>query len=294
MPATITHGYFALDLYNKLPYQEKKLLEPFLTKFKMFAQGSDSLMFDFLPASRGKKSGKKLQGFLHKTDTRKFFINLITIIKERNLDQNPEILSYLYGCIAHYCLDSTVHPFVVFSTGFVKKGQKETYKYNNMHAIMEVFIDMDMVAKRTGENPYQFKFHSFLFDLSPFSKELKQVIDSVYLKTYGLKNMGKIYQRSFKEMALCLRIFRYDQTGFKRICYRILNSFTPKSFFRIDALSYHVSLDRYKPLLNDDHQEWVHPARKELKSTESFQDLYEKALELAIHIIQKVHLYYQI
>ena len=43
MPATITHAYFAKDLYEVLPEDISSKID--LNRTKMFAQSTDSIMF---------------------------------------------------------------------------------------------------------------------------------------------------------------------------------------------------------------------------------------------------------
>ena len=57
MPATITHAYFAKDIYDILPNDIKDNLD--LKRIKMFGQSTDSLMFynlfSILPGNYWKK-----------------------------------------------------------------------------------------------------------------------------------------------------------------------------------------------------------------------------------------------
>jgi hypothetical protein len=50
---------------------------------------------------------------------------MINYIKDNNLYNDDDVLSYLYGYINHYVLDKTIHPYVRYKTGvFKKKNQK--------------------------------------------------------------------------------------------------------------------------------------------------------------------------
>lgn len=291
MPASITHTYFALDLLDTFSEQRKRFLKPVLFQYKMFAQGTDPFMFYHILSPKPGKNVRRLQKFLHKADTQDFFITLIRIIKENNYQKNPEIMAFLYGQISHYILDSTIHPYVIYHTGFFNKYDKRTYKYNNIHAFMESFLDMDMVKRRTHQNPYTFRFDDFIFRKKTFSKQLTYLINSTYQEVYHLNNIGRIYEQSLKDMALFLRLFRYDPWGVKKFGYRLIDTFTTQRCFRFEALSYHVSLkDRYQ-FLNSKHQEWCYPSDDSIKSTESFIDLYLKAFAQAKKIIQQVDSY---
>ena len=56
---------------------------------------------------------------------------------------------FLYGFICHYVLDSNVHPFVFYKTGLFDKKDKNSYKYNNLHAFMETYFDNYMIKEKT-------------------------------------------------------------------------------------------------------------------------------------------------
>ena len=55
MPATITHSYFANDLYDVLPIGLKKLLMDDKQKLRTFAQSTDPLIFYNLLSKKDKK-----------------------------------------------------------------------------------------------------------------------------------------------------------------------------------------------------------------------------------------------
>ncbi len=58
MPATITHAFFAKDVYDILPQDIKKKINP--KRIKMFGQGMDSLYFYNLFSF---SSGKEIRRF---------------------------------------------------------------------------------------------------------------------------------------------------------------------------------------------------------------------------------------
>ncbi len=278
MPATITHAFFAKDVYDVLPQEIQNKLD--VNRCKMFGQSADSLMFYNLFSILPGKKIRKFQQYFHLNQTREFFINLLNYIKDNQI-QDVDTYSYLLGLICHYVLDSTVHPFVVYKTGKMVKGKPSTYKYNNLHAFMETFIDNDMISKRTKTNPYNFDLGSYCFDLRPFSNDLNKTIDNTFTKTFNVKNMDKIYYKSLKQMKSALVIFRRDPSGIKKTMYKIIDSITPRWAFRFEAVSYHYPLEDKHNFLNNNHAIWRNPIVYDLVSTESFVDLYLKSIKFA-------------
>ena len=277
MPATIVHSYFAKDVYDILPKNIKESISP--TRIKMFGQSADSLMFynlfSLLP-------GKKVRNFsrtFHRNKSQDFFINLITYIKDNNLGTDSDVCSFLVGFICHYELDSTIHPYVFYKTGVFDKKDRRTYKYNNIHEFMEIFLDNDMVRRRENINPYKFKLGEFCFDIKKFSASLNDTIDYSFEKTFGINSMSKVYYKSLKQMRTSLVVFRRDPYGIKKFFYKLADTFTSRKTFRFEAISYHYPLADRHNFLNEEHHIWRNPCIYKATSRESFLDLYLKALK---------------
>ncbi len=279
MPATITHAYFSKDIYDILPSEIKNKLN--LRRVKMFGQSVDCLMFYNLFSIFPGKKIRKFDNYFHTHNSRDFFLNLINYIKENNLVNDKDVCSFLVGFICHYTLDSTIHPYVIYKTGKFDKNKPSTYKYNNIHAFMETFIDNDMVRRRDKSNPYNFPIGKFCFYLDKFSPKLNKVIDVTFDKTFKIENFSKIYYKSLKQMRNALVVFRKDKYGIKKNIYKFVDTFTSKRTYRFEAISYHYSLEDKHNFLNSIHKEWRNPAIYDMTSTESFIDLYLKALKQA-------------
>ena len=279
MPATITHAYFAKDVYDILPEDIKDNLN--VKRIKMFGQSTDSLMFYNLFSVLPGKKIRKFDNYFHSHKTQEFFLNLIDYIKEKNLNEDKDVCSFLVGFICHYVLDSTIHPYVIYKTGQFDKDKPTTYKYNNIHGFMEAFIDNDMVRRRDKSNPYVFPLGKFCFSLEKFSPKLNRTIDYAFYKTFKVQNMSKIYYKSLKQMRNALVIFRKDKYGIKRNIYKFVDTFTSQKTYRFEAISYHYPLEDKHNFLNSNHKEWRNPAVYNMTSTESFIDLYLDALKQA-------------
>ena len=87
MPATITHSYFAKDLYEVLPDSISSKID--LKRTKMFANSTDSIMFYNLFSLASDFGLRKFQKTFHNNDTQKFFLNLI------HLNHHFQILIYI-------------------------------------------------------------------------------------------------------------------------------------------------------------------------------------------------------
>lgn len=289
MPATITHAYFAQDVFEILPNGIKSKIN--LNRIRMFGQSTDPFMFyNIMNLKKGKKV-REFQKEFHTTKSRLYFINLINYIRDNNLYNDIDVSSFLYGFICHYVLDSTVHPYVIYKTGYFDKKKKETYIYNNIHSFMEAFIDNDMVKRREKINPYYFRFDEFCFNLKPFSTSLDKTIDYSFNTTFDMNNGAKLYYTSLKHMKTFLNLFRRDPHGIKKNIYKTVDTFTSKRMFRLEAISYHYPLDDKHNFLNSNHSLWHNPVKYDLVSSESFIELYLKSIKLAKKIIVEVDKY---
>lgn len=279
MPATAVHAYFAQDLNDILPKEIKNKLD--VDRLKTFGQSTDSLMFYNLFSILPGKKIRDFQKYFHTNKTQEFFINLINYIKENDYTEDIDVNSFLVGTICHYVLDSTVHPYIYYKTGYFNKNDKSTYKYNNVHTFMETFLDNDMIKRRESINPYKFNISKFSFDTSKFSNELNDTIKYTFKETFDVDNMDKIYYKSLKQMRNSIFIFRQDRYGIKKFFYKLADTFTSKRVFRFEAISYHYPLNDRHNFLNENHKLWRNPCDYSLTSEESFLDLYLKALKLA-------------
>lgn len=284
MPASVTHTYFAKDVYDILPKNIQTCLS--IPRLKMFGQSTDSLLFYHLFSLKRGKSIRKFQHTFHTTKTQEFFITLINYIKSHRLEKDIDTCSFLCGFICHYILDSTVHPFVFYKTGKFNKKDSTTYKYNNLHLFMETYIDNYLIKKREGRNPYTFPITKFCFDLKPFSQEMQNCIQYSFKEVFHIDYMHLIYYQSLKDMRFSLRVFRHDSFGVKKFFYKLADTFTPRNCFRFEAISYHYPLDNKYDFLNFKRTLWRNPTTYSITSRDSFYDLYIKSLKLAKKTIE--------
>ncbi|MCI8346783.1 MAG: hypothetical protein HFJ12_02400 [Bacilli bacterium] len=290
MPATAAHAFFADDVYKKLKPKTKRLIQKDRKSLLMFAQSTDSMMFYNLLSIKKGKDLRKLSHIFHTEKTNQYFYNLINDIKKNRYYHDSQTVTLLYGFICHYCLDTIAHPFIFYKTGRYEKNQKETIKYNSLHNYMETFIDNTLIKMR-GFQSKQFSFRSLCFDFKKFSKELKNTLDNSFDATYHVKNMGKIYYRSLKQMCFILQVFRIDRYGIKKFFYKLIDHITPKTVMRLESISYYKIPDQYD-YLNKRKKKWYYPSNDNISSQKNFFELYEEGVEKAVDIIEQINDYF--
>lgn len=287
LPSSITHSYFALDVYQKLPSFYQDRIQSNLEDFKLYAQGSDPFMFYHFFLT---KTGSRIQSKMHKENTQDFFIHTIQYIYENDLYHNPEIMSYLYGHICHYFLDVNTHPFIYYKAGVFDPRKKETYKYNALHQKIEYRIDSYFIEKREQIPPQKFQVDKFIFENYTFSKEIMNLIRASIGKPYQIPNVVSLYKTSIKDMKKFFRWVNYDPYGFKLKIYQILDAILPNFVVRLEELSYYTPYSENQDYLNLEHKTWNLPWNKNKKFQTSFLDLYEIAIIQACDAIKEVTL----
>ena len=282
MAGTITHAFFAMDVYDKLNKKPKKLLENYTNNLKTFGQGHDVFTFSKL----------KLSKKFHKNNTKDFFMNIIDYIKDNKLENNGEVLSFLYGFVCHYVLDKNVHPFVRYKTGVFIKSKKETYKYRNYHQDMESYIDSCMIRNRMNIKPGKIKSSKFCLKPYKFSDNLIKTIDYTFKKTYGYDNVGNIYYKGVKRMNKLYFLLRNDSFGIKNFAYNLVDKITPKTAFKFSPISFSYKEHSKDYYLNLENNEWNHAMDYNEKYTDSFYDIYNKSVDEAVLYINSLSDYF--
>lgn len=280
MPSSMTHTYFTIDVYNSLPKKYTKYISN-LEYLKLFAQGSDPLMFYNYLIGKKATYYKNVQYILHTSKTQDYFINLINYINDNNLSKNEQVLSYLYGNICHYFLDLKTHPFIIYKTGIFQKNNKNTYKYNARHQEMEYIIDMYFIKIKENISPQKFPIHNKIFKYNKLNKELLTTIDYTIEKTYNLKNITTPYIKSIKNMKIFFRLFNYDKYGIKKNIYSTIDNITKDSTIKLKELSYSNNYQEKLDYLNLEKKQWNNPTNKKETYNYSFIDLYNQAIDLS-------------
>lgn len=271
MPATYTHHLFTKDVYKSLDIQIQNKLDYNL--FLLFGKSFDALFF----------YKSHLGTFAHQNHANLYFQNIIKYIRQYQLNQNPQVLAYLYGSICHYVLDSTVHPFIYYYGGKYDKNDKKAKKYLGKHDYIESMIDAILAKERMMKPIYKCHIGKDIFPRLTFSSDLKKIIDFVYDDTFKVKSGSKIYIRSYKNYRFIFKHGMLSRWGIKKLFYILIDwfHFLP---IKLQNFCYYIpKLD--VQVLNLDHKKWVYPVDKKISYHYSFYDLYDVAIVKAIKLI---------
>ncbi len=272
MPATYTHYTFSKDVYKVIkPLVQEKID---FNIFSLFNQSFDLLYF----------SKYKLGIYAHQHFVNLYFQNIIYFIRDKHLENNKEVLSYLYGSICHYILDSTIHPYVYYYTGVYK--DKSTKKYIGKHAYFEFMLDAIIYQERNHKNIARANIRKEIFQKYNFNKDLNDIIDYTFVNTFQFKNAHSYIKRGIKNYSFVLRHGFMSRLGIKYYLYRLLD-FRPFKKMVLHYNCYYIRKLDYR-VLNKEHNKWYYPVDKEIHFHYSFYDLYDVAIERARALIEHI------
>ncbi len=292
MPSTITHAYFALDVVKTLPFYTREFLYGEDNYLKIFGQSMDVLFFYNITNLKKGKRIRQFGHYFHEHNSQDFFINIINYIKYNSYQNNPSIMSLLYGLICHYVLDTTIHPYVLYKTGIFDKNDPTTYIYAQCHEHMETFIDNYLLLQREKQIPYHIKPHQFALPSITFTDEIKEVLNYAFKETFDINNMSRFYEKALQQMRFFYRYFRYDRFGIKKKGYQFIDHFTKPGSYRLEVLSYHIkpTTDKWD-YLNTNRHKWNHPLNINETYDLSFRELYIISIKKANKLITEVNKY---
>lgn len=262
MPALTTHKIFAEQISKNI---DKNLID--LNTFFMFSQSHDILFYYF---GKNKKKYKNIGKNGHHTKTKEFIITIIDYIKNNNLQNNKQCMSYLLGTLTHYYLDSTLHPYIFYKTGVYRNNYK-TKKYKGKHNLFERQLDSKIYEKTYKKIYKKSKIEKEIIPKVILDKKTLKLIDIVYSKTYDVNNISKIIIKSYKTMRLFHKFFVNDKLGIKAKIYSIIDK-----IFNTSLQPYSTSIKNNNIKLNI-KKEWNHPSILEKKYNTSLNDLLNYA-----------------
>ncbi len=281
MPNIITHTLFAQDVFGKVDESLKEVIEPRLQLFEIGSNGPDFLFFhglnlkDFYKSSNLRKAGN----VFHAGHVNDFYHQaILSIQNEKDTEIKNDMITYVCGHLCHWALDSTTHPYVFYRTGTCK-GKSAWY-----HHRFESLIDAIMLKVKKECTIENFKF----YEICDAPLEYTRAIARVYvpairnLLEYDVK--GHDIYNSLKDWCSMEKMF-YDASGKKIASLKTFEVITNTENLLSGYIVPNYPDDPYD-VMNLLHNRWIHPSDDTLISTESFFDLYDKALLLANEVIR--------
>ena len=268
MPAATTHYEFAKDVYLNL---SNEIVDK-ITNLHMYYLGSQGPdLFFFSEAGIGKSSLSSYGNLLHKEKIHE----VITYLYEHSLQDN-DLLSYTYGYICHYALDSLAHPLIYYMAAH---GLQNNESENIKHFRIEAYIDNKLLESKER-------------DISTYD-----VYKAVTISKCDNVKLANMYQKLFKEIFDIDLSFNKIQQTIKD-CPKYLRLLKPQGmkFKAISKIESILKIDHYasslmlnnelkEDVLNIHKNQWYNILNPEIKANNSFFELYDDAIVKAEKII---------
>lgn len=284
MPNIVMHHHFGKVVYSALPDEIKNSFNN-IDFYDYGTSGPNAFGYINFLNSKQLKDNKNFVNYMHKHKTKDFFVKLIEIAK---VDYN--IYNYLCGLITHYFLDVYTDPFILYFTGVYDPNDESTIVYRGSEERLRKAMDCYVI-----ENYYDSKVNSFnikrkILKLKKVSKNSKESLDRIYLTVYG-RNDGYKYVNNSIKWQRRYYSFIFDRFGLKH------KYFSKKddgiSLCDYNQISYYDKQIRKSQLdIFNFHKElWNNPVDKDMKSNDSFFDLFDKAKSVAVNCITDLYKY---
>ena len=206
----------------------------------------------------------------HAKDTREYFKTLLKQIKKNKLQDNSEVMAFLYGQLDHFILDLIMHPLIYYMTEDMPR------KYlMEPHGLIENLID-EYVMEKYNKNEVNYYKKANISD-----RKLIKIINESYKKVYNANNISIKYSMGMRLISLYDKLIRRDKLLLAKYVMKVIN---------FGDISYHGDSKRAMPYLNLEHNLWYNPETGDVH-LESFDNLWYKAIEVALETINDVNMY---
>jgi hypothetical protein len=267
MPAAIVHYLHADRVLKNIKVDVKNK-----NAYYLGAQGPDFFFCHrYLPWMKG-ESFEHLGNAVHEADPNEVLISMYNYCVANS---SEAVISYFYGFLCHYSIDSVAHPYINAKSEILL----ETYpneNLNTLHNEIESALDTIMLRSETGELPGKKNLKSYVLCDEYSLKEIGSLWVQVISEVLGVKITQEKIVEAFVDTKKVFGLLN-DRTGFKK-------QLTSK----LEAGKAHTISCHIRPLLEDMDPDFANTEKAQWgkdKETYDFFELYEMATKVASEII---------
>lgn len=272
MPAATTHIECAKDIYERLPLGKQAIITN-KNMFYLGSQGPDLFFFyKYGVMSRLKQIGI----YMHEHRIEEIIKAMHEYIASSS---DYDLLSYFYGYLCHYALDSSAHPLVFHRS---KYGNLKDEPELVIHFRIEAFIDKYILNKK-GRDISSYDTDKLVTISDTDITKLSKMYVSVFKSALGLTVEQHKIEKNCKQIVSILSYLKPSSLlKFKAI--QAFENITSKGH-TISSLMLYNDFDNIDYVLNNNHEEFKNINDDSLVYTDSFDDMYEKAILKGIDLI---------
>lgn len=283
MPAYSSHYIFAKEMMEPM----RRLNGGHLCEDAVYfgTQGPDVFFFHrSLPTMPG-RSCRKVGSALHRAKPSAIFDSMARYVRDRHYDITA--LSYAYGFICHYALDRVVHP-LVYSIQHTATGRHGGPKGFTVHNAVEFSLDNAILNQKLGlKEPWLFRTADTVPRNEDVIERISEMLNYVIPVSTELRiTKGQISQ-AMRDTRTMQRATN-DQTGRKTMTIKTAETLLAPVLmgYKISVMIRPRNLELGYKFLNERHGVWENPSEPGKKRRESFFELYDRAKEECIVLLE--------
>ncbi len=283
MPSQIAHFLFARNVIEKgLGIKGREMVRRYPELVAFFAQGPDIFYHNQRTRPGAFKYGRVIHrhGFGELVEG---FVRRRSVAGAEQIEaENAVILAYT----SHAFLDRILHPFIIYFSGWRVPGDRSTDYLYRMHPFFERICDLMLAERRYGctrESFFAFNFFEMVRPVAKRTGLCNRVVLPAIQESYKNLNNPDIDETRFAN-AVHDALYFYKVTNppaHENLCVAYKRDKASNFVRKILALYYPRDLDTSIDYMNEERREWRSPFEPENSCTESFFDLYDRAMEKA-------------
>lgn len=282
MPGLMTHYLCGKDILGYI-YDDriKNTILKHKDAYNLGLQGPDFYFYDMSHAakSRGFNYGR----LIHTNQTGLFLSNCLKAASLLSPTRREVALSYIYGFLGHFALDSICHPYIFYMSCFKIENDTDRTNSSTAHVLFETAIDTQMLLIKRGLTFDKLRRQDVIDIGRNDLNIISHIISFAFNKTFNQFTTATSVMQSFKNFRLT-NMFIQNENEFKL---RLVQSFE-KNVAKASLIS-GIMLSKTKKfswdVLNRNNAQWCLPWDSSAVSCQSFIDLYDDAALFASRLI---------
>ncbi len=285
MPAFSTHYLFARELMAQIKAAAPDIrLDADAVYYG--TQGPDVLFFHrILPTMPG-KSLNPAGSRMHRANPNVLFEAMLSYTRTLEGAQREQALSYIYGFLCHYALDRVAHPYIYATQYAIIKARHIWYLKGVVHNRVEYEIDMLMLRRHLQvKSARKFETRDVLSTDGALLEAMAGVLSSAAQEALNVPMTQAQARQAFCDTRIMQSLLT-DRHGWKLPLMTLLQ--LPVYPFLgpcLTTMLRRTQADTRWDYTNDQKAAWAYPADPERVSRESFEELFERAKQDALHLI---------
>lgn len=242
--------------------------------FGVGCQGPDLFLYNIPMLACGEE--RNLGVRMHREGTGRFFAYLWQTVWEAEDSLELEVgLSYFYGALAHYTLDTMVHPYIYARIGYDPEVPYSKKATRGLHHRLEAAMDAKLLAVKRNQLPSRYKPCESLEVDRQEKNCLAEILVRAVRRTYKIKLKKENVFGAIKMMRLIACGF-YGGSGRKRRKLEEIERYFSEDYLFSNLMVTDEDI-RKRKVMNHENMLWQNPWDSTRESRASVWEIYEQA-----------------